>query len=134
MASHTWRRVFTDTNNLRLSIYWLLFSEIDNLRTVNHNELQLMSIGCHVIVMLHEDGCLQTWKETSHRNSVFADTSNLWLTVYFTPAVPALSDGTAEIKTGPTLYSRRRNSYWFIDNSEHLTCVVFRGSSYSVLG
>ena len=28
--------------------------------------------------------CLQTWKKTSHRNSVFADTSNLWLTVYFT--------------------------------------------------
>ena len=57
-----------------------LFSEIDNLCTVNRTELQLMSMWHHDM-MSHADGCLQKWKKTSHRNSVFADTSNLWLTV-----------------------------------------------------
>ena len=42
----------------------------------------IMSRWCHNIVTSHGDGCLQTWKKMSHRNSVFADTSNLWLTVY----------------------------------------------------
>ena len=36
----------------------------------------------HDIVMSHGEGCLQTWKR--RRNSVFADTSNFWLTVHFT--------------------------------------------------
>ena len=57
-----------------------LFSEIDNLRTVNRIELQLM---WHHDVTSHGDRCLQTWKKMSYRNSVFADTSNFWLAVYF---------------------------------------------------
>ena len=58
-------------------------SEIDNVCTVNHIELQLMLTWHHDIVMSHGDSCLQTWQKTSHRNSASADTSNLWLYVYF---------------------------------------------------
>ena len=56
-----------------------MFSEINNLLTVNHIELQLMSnvISWHCDVMtLHGDGYLQTWKKDA------TDATNLWLTVY----------------------------------------------------
>ena len=42
-----------------------------------------MWMWCHDVLMSHGDRCLQIWKKTSYRNSVFADTSNLWLTVYY---------------------------------------------------
>ena len=48
-----------------------LFSEIHNLCRENLNELQLSSYCQHDVVTSH------TWRW------VFADTSNLWLTVYF---------------------------------------------------
>ena len=48
--------------------------------TFNCNYIMLM--WHHDVVMSHGDGCLQTWKKTSLRNSVFANTSNLSLIVY----------------------------------------------------
>ena len=40
-----------------------LFSEIDNLCTMNCFELQLMSMWRQDVVTSHGDGCLQTWKK-----------------------------------------------------------------------
>ena len=40
---------------------------------------------CWCVVTSHGDECLQTWIKTSHRNSVFADTSNLWLFCFSMP-------------------------------------------------
>ena len=44
-----------------------------------HSELHWIAIN----VMCDIIWCLQTGKKTSHRNSVFADISNLWLTVIY---------------------------------------------------
>ena len=66
-----------------------LFSENDNLSTVNHKELQLMSSWHHDVVMSHRNWCLCLDAVTSHGDGCFAnmkkdvtDTSNLWLIVY----------------------------------------------------
>ena len=43
-----------------------LFSEIDNQSRVYRKQLQLMSMWCHDVVMLHRDGCLRHEVVTSH--------------------------------------------------------------------